>query len=668
MNLRDILETLFRHKWLVVSLFLFGVIGSTAYILLLPREYTSNAKIYVNKGEVNPVGILTGMPTASEIYTEVEILRSRGFAEKVVDYVGPAKILYVPEKADSTISALVSEAEVLEKLNLTSVTGMAKGRRAVYDPVAYKEEAIKVFSETLETELVPRSSIINLTYHAPTPHLAREILTGVVDLYLEKHIDIHTSAVSLEFLSRETERLEEELTSTEDELRYFQERFNIVSLPEQQTLLLDRISELESAIQETETQITSSEAAVEKMRASIDMLGMLQEEEIRLASLQARLASLERRLQTERASLRRMRDSEQKNNMLEKRLSVLEQKYNRYLESLEQARIAQTLENQNISNVSVMQEPTLVLKPVSQERKKKVGLGLFMGILGGVGFAFVLDNVSNKIKSKEELAHSLGLNHVTAIPDINPREIIRLLKKRGRKPLKELSLPPEHLSKNVSIWLYLNKEVRNCFEKIRNELYKTAGTHNEHPPSEVPYVLAVTSTYRNEGTTSVATGISYALSLANGDKVLLVDSNNHHPDQENVIGANRPAGLYTLAVQNVKQNAERDENPEVFPNIGMNDYLGSMTGPDKISKLLPAINRLKYKFIVIDLPSISEGVASVRSAALADGVLLVVESEKVRREVLYYVKEQLEDAGARIVGSVLNKRRMYIPEFFYKRI
>lgn len=55
-------------------------------------------------------------------------------------------------------------------------------------------------------------------------------------------------------------------------------------------------------------------------------------------------------------------------------------------------------------------------------------------------------------------------------------------------------------------------------------------------------------------------------------------------------------------------------------------------------------------------------------AGKVDGVVLVVESERTRREVALQYKDRLEKSGAHILGVVLNKRRFHIPEWVYNRL
>ena len=51
-----------------------------------------------------------------------------------------------------------------------------------------------------------------------------------------------------------------------------------------------------------------------------------------------------------------------------------------------------------------------------------------------------------------------------------------------------------------------------------------------------------------------------------------------------------------------------------------------------------------------------------------DGVILVVESGRTRRPTAIKAKKELEQAGAKIIGVILNRRKYYIPEWIYKRL
>ena len=51
----------------------------------------------------------------------------------------------------------------------------------------------------------------------------------------------------------------------------------------------------------------------------------------------------------------------------------------------------------------------------------------------------------------------------------------------------------------------------------------------------------------------------------------------------------------------------------------------------------------------------------------ADAVVLVVESERTRKKTARWARQQLEDAGAKLLGVVLNKRAQHIPAWLYER-
>jgi len=51
-----------------------------------------------------------------------------------------------------------------------------------------------------------------------------------------------------------------------------------------------------------------------------------------------------------------------------------------------------------------------------------------------------------------------------------------------------------------------------------------------------------------------------------------------------------------------------------------------------------------------------------------DGVILVVEAERTKAEVVRKIRKELESAGVNILGVVLNKKRNYIPEYLERFI
>ena len=76
----------------------------------------------------------------------------------------------------------------------------------------------------------------------------------------------------------------------------------------------------------------------------------------------------------------------------------------------------------------------------------------------------------------------------------------------------------------------------------------------------------------------------------------------------------------------------------------------------------------EYDWIVMDGPPVLFASDAAALGAIADGVVIVVEAGRTKKPVLSRAVDLLRKAGARILGSVLNRRRLEIPEFIYRRI
>jgi Mrp family chromosome partitioning ATPase len=75
-----------------------------------------------------------------------------------------------------------------------------------------------------------------------------------------------------------------------------------------------------------------------------------------------------------------------------------------------------------------------------------------------------------------------------------------------------------------------------------------------------------------------------------------------------------------------------------------------------------------FDWIIMDGPPVLESPDSASLATAADGVVMVVQAGRTKRPVLSRSVELLRKAGARVLGTVLNRRRLEIPGFIYRRI
>ena len=72
-----------------------------------------------------------------------------------------------------------------------------------------------------------------------------------------------------------------------------------------------------------------------------------------------------------------------------------------------------------------------------------------------------------------------------------------------------------------------------------------------------------------------------------------------------------------------------------------------------------------YDFVVLDTAPVGPYPETPGLCARLDAVVLVLEAERTRWEVARLAKARLEEAGGRLVGAILNKRRFHIPKHLY---
>jgi Mrp family chromosome partitioning ATPase len=94
------------------------------------------------------------------------------------------------------------------------------------------------------------------------------------------------------------------------------------------------------------------------------------------------------------------------------------------------------------------------------------------------------------------------------------------------------------------------------------------------------------------------------------------------------------------------------------------------TAGSEVDQGISNLQTLRYSFdyILLDCPSMKDSGDAAFYAPAADGVVLVVESERTRKEQVRHALNTIEMAEANVLGCVLNKRRYPIPNWLYRRL
>ncbi|OXM85201.1 CpsD/CapB family tyrosine-protein kinase [Paenibacillus rigui] len=169
--------------------------------------------------------------------------------------------------------------------------------------------------------------------------------------------------------------------------------------------------------------------------------------------------------------------------------------------------------------------------------------------------------------------------------------------------------------------------------------------------------IAITSARKGEGKTTTALNLATAFAQI-GKKVLLIDADLRQPGIHLTFGMENSRGLSSfLTGQSTVGEIIRDSYVD---NLSL-----MMAGPvpaqptellaSKQMTALLAELRESYDMIFIDTPSVLALTDGKILAAQCDGILLVIEYGKLKRNVAKKVKEDLLLAKTKLMGVVLNK-------------
>lgn len=89
-----------------------------------------------------------------------------------------------------------------------------------------------------------------------------------------------------------------------------------------------------------------------------------------------------------------------------------------------------------------------------------------------------------------------------------------------------------------------------------------------------------------------------------------------------------------------------------------------LLGSSKFKKMLHTV-REKYDYIFIDTPPLGAIIDAAIIASICDGVIMVIESDKISYKFAQNVKKQLESSGCKILGAVLNKVELGKGGYYY---
>lgn len=386
-------------------------------------------------------------------------------------------------------------------------------------------------------------------------------------------------------------------------------------------------------------------------------LSLLTEKAERVA-LKERLNSLSQQIKAVRQQLAPLNEAEMEISSLTRDISTQEMNLLKYSDNLEQARIDDAMENQRISNISIVQEATFPIKSIRPRTLLNLGFGFFLGVLGALLLGVISELMDHTIKSPVDIETKLGLRNLGYIPKLRSGQL------NGYTPAK-VSVG-SRISRKADSGTPLDRfsaTSQRHYLGLKERLFQSL-----NGSAAGGYVIGVTSYHRREGVSTIAANLAKVIGSRQVGKVLLIDANISNPAVHKMMGVGLSPGLTdVLRTCSAKDSFRQVHHVSVLPAGQGDESLSEELTWKRFKNLLSQCKK-RYAFTIIDIPSLGQSVDGFKVVSACDGIVMAIESEQLRLEVAQEWCKQFAAGGVKTIGAVLNKRRFYIPKWIYNTL
>lgn len=297
----------------------------------------------------------------------------------------------------------------------------------------------------------------------------------------------------------------------------------------------------------------------------------------------------------------------------------------------------------------VIQAAALPTSPVSPRKRLDIGIGLFVGLFLGMAVGFVRDRTDKRLRGRQDLAERLDRPVLASIPRLSRyqrRADGAGWSRRRRSSLVTLDQP--------------TSPAAEAYRTLRTRMARLAAQ------LDINSIMVVSGNV-GEGKSTTATNLAVALAESGRD-VLLVSADLRRPRVHEFFGLPNRSGLADLLVDGKVANPEASRRGKqiavelwsVAPHLWVILAGPPPTHPSTLMDSNAMREFLKeqrdvFDFIILDCPPALVVSDSLALAPLIDAVLVVADAKVTDRDSVDHLRDQLEQVGGKIVGSVLNR-------------
>jgi len=227
------------------------------------------------------------------------------------------------------------------------------------------------------------------------------------------------------------------------------------------------------------------------------------------------------------------------------------------------------------------------------------------------------------------------------------------------------------------------------YEALRRHEKKASNLEDQQSSSRGPLVRALESVYpivfrlakdaghglvlhfvaasSGEGTSTLSGEFARVAARVADSRVLLIDADRTQLTTAKNFRCPTDVGIFdqALAGSPLEESlVTASDNTQL--RIGL---LSGLRSPPLSRKAMPSFYeqlRAKYDLTIIDCPAVFSDRYFDLSPETADGIVLVVQAERTRPEIIRQAQTLIENSGGKLIGAILNRRQAYIPDFLYR--
>jgi capsular exopolysaccharide synthesis family protein len=510
-----------------------------------------------------------------------------------------------------------------------------------------------VYGGQVQVSQIPDANLLQLTVMHNDPQRAAEIANTLVEVF----IDYNTGLQDERYKSTE-ESLQAQIAQVEAQISLLQDEMSHVSestleterqqIEKQSRQIEEMLASVEDEIISLETQIETfiPTPAVTNTPAPSWIIPTSTPVPVPTPTLSSAAQMRYKELQIRRDQLDDMRvlfqqaygnllvlqqspnsDPALRQSQIQTTLALYQQIYSNLLSSYENVRLARLRSTPNVVQIEPARVPG---GPIQPQPMRSGMLGAISGFLVMGAVAFLIEYLDDTLKTPEEITQHLHLPVLGMIGHMS--------KERGNRRSDQ--------------GLYVSDNPLS----VITEGFRTLRTNLEFAAIDRPIrILQVTSPGPSEGKTTIVANLGAI--VAQGERrVLILDADLRKPTLHQFFNLPNRRGLVDVLRdpdsldEVVIDYQEPDMKVITSGNLPPNP--AELMASERMEQVLAELRELA-DLVIVDSPPgiISDPIAL---SAKVDGVLVVIDPGRTRIGAAQVLMEQLNRAGARVVGAVLN--------------